>query len=116
LDAGMNDLMRPALYDAFHDVVPVRERAGEAGAYDLVGPICESTDVFARERRLPPVQAGDLVAFMGAGAYGAVLASEYNSRPLVPEVLVDGARWAVVRARPSYDEMWAREPGADWLR
>jgi diaminopimelate decarboxylase len=115
LDAGMNDLMRPALYDAFHDVVAVRERAGEAVAYDLVGPICESTDVFARERRLRPLQAGDLVAFMGAGAYGAVLASEYNSRPLVPEVLVDGGRWAVVRARPSYDEMWAREPKADWL-
>ena len=115
LDAGMNDLMRPALYDAFHDVVPVRERAGEAGSYDLVGPICESTDVFARERMLAPVEAGDLVAFMGAGAYGAVLASEYNSRPLVPEVLVDGDRWAVVRARPSYEEMWSREPRADWL-
>ena len=115
LDAGMNDLMRPALYDAFHDVVPVRERAGETGRYDLVGPICESTDVFARERTLPPLQAGDLVAFMGAGAYGAVLASEYNSRPLVPEVLVDGDRWAVVRGRPSYDEMWSREPKADWL-
>jgi diaminopimelate decarboxylase len=115
LDAGMNDLMRPALYDAFHDVVPVRERTGEAGPYDLVGPICESTDVFARDRTLPPLEAGDLVAFMGAGAYGAVLASEYNSRPLVPEVLVDGDRWAVVRARPSYDEMWAREPKADWL-
>jgi diaminopimelate decarboxylase len=115
LDAGMNDLMRPALYDAFHDVAPVRERAGEAGAYDLVGPICESTDVFARERRLAPIQAGDLVAFMGAGAYGAVLASEYNSRPLVPEVLVDGDRWAIVRARPSYEEMWAREPEADWV-
>ena len=115
LDAGMNDLMRPALYDAFHDVVAVRERAGEAGPYDLVGPICESTDVFARERVLPPLEAGDLVAFMGAGAYGAVLASEYNSRPLVPEVLVDGERWAVVRARPSYEEMWSREPKADWL-
>ena len=115
LDAGMNDLMRPALYDAFHEVTPVRERAGDARAYDLVGPICESTDVFARERRLAPLQAGDLVAFMGAGAYGAVLASEYNSRPLVPEVLVDGDRWAVVRARPSYDEMWSREPRADWL-
>ncbi|HYD26443.1 diaminopimelate decarboxylase [Brevundimonas sp.] len=115
LDAGMNDLMRPALYDAFHDVVPVRERQGGTAAYDLVGPICESTDVFARERRLAPVQAGDLVAFMGAGAYGAVLASEYNSRPLVPEVLVDGDRWAVVRGRPTYDEMWAREPQADWL-
>ena len=115
LDAGMNDLMRPALYDAFHDLVPVRPREGEALAYDLVGPICESTDIFARDRMLPPLQAGDLVAFMSAGAYGAVLASEYNSRPLVPEVLVDGDRWAVVRSRPSYEDMWAREPRADWL-
>lgn len=116
LDAGMNDLMRPALYDAFHDLVPVRPREGERRLYDLVGPICESTDIFARDRLLPPMQAGDLVAFMGAGAYGAVLASEYNSRPLVPEVLVDGERWAVVRARPSYDEMLGREPRAEWLR
>jgi diaminopimelate decarboxylase len=116
LDAGMNDLMRPALYDAFHDLVPVRPREGEHRLYDLVGPICESTDIFARDRLLPPMQAGDLVAFMGAGAYGAVLASEYNSRPLVPEVLVDGERWAVVRARPSYDEMLGREPTAEWLR
>ena len=115
LDAGMNDLMRPALYDAFHDLVPVRPREGELRAYDLVGPICESTDIFARDRMLPPLEAGDLVAFMGAGAYGAVLASEYNSRPLVPEVLVDGDRWAVVRARPTYDEMLEREPRAAWL-
>jgi len=115
LDAGMNDLMRPALYDAFHDLVPVRPREGEPRLYDLVGPICESTDIFARDRRLPPMQAGDLVAFMGAGAYGAVLASEYNSRPLVPEVLVDGERWAVVRERPTYQEMLGREPRAGWL-
>ena len=115
LDAGMNDLMRPALYEAFHDLVPVRQRPGEPVAYDPVGPICESTDVFARDRMLPPLQAGDLVAFMSAGAYGAVLSSEYNSRPLVPEVLVDGDRWAVVRTRPSYEELWAREPAAEWL-
>ncbi|MGV8930058.1 MAG: diaminopimelate decarboxylase family protein, partial [Brevundimonas sp.] len=115
LDAGMNDLMRPALYDAFHDLVPVRPREGEPRLYDLVGPICESTDIFARDRMLPPMQAGDLVLFMSAGAYGAVLASEYNSRPLVPEVLVDGERWAVVRKRPSYDEMLEREHRADWL-
>ncbi len=115
LDAGMNDLMRPALYDAFHDLVPVRAREGAVGRYDLVGPICESTDVFARDRELSPLQAGDLVAFMSAGAYGAVLASEYNSRPLVPEVLVDGDRWAVVRKRPAHEEMWAREPRAEWL-
>ncbi|MDQ8027118.1 MAG: diaminopimelate decarboxylase [Brevundimonas sp.] len=115
LDAGMNDLMRPALYDAFHDLVPVTPREGGAKAYDLVGPICESTDIFARDRSLAPLQAGDLVAFLSAGAYGAVLSSEYNSRPLVAEVLVDGDRWAIVRPRPSYDEMWAREPKADWL-
>ena len=116
LDAGMNDLMRPALYDAFHDLVPVRARAGEPVPYDPVGPICESTDVFARDRMLPPLEAGDLVAFMSAGAYGAVLSSEYNSRALVPEVLVNGDQWAVVRARPTYDEMWAREPLATWVR
>jgi diaminopimelate decarboxylase len=115
LDAGMNDLMRPALYDAFHDLVPVRPREGEPRAYDLVGPICESTDIFARDRSLPPLEAGDLVAFMGAGAYGAVLSSEYNSRPLVPEVLVNGDRWAVVRARPSYEQMLAAESRPDWL-
>jgi len=115
LDAGMNDLMRPALYDAFHDLVPVRPREGEPGLYDLVGPICESTDVFARDRLLPPMQAGDLVAFMGAGAYGAVLASEYNSRPLVPEVLVNGEAYAIVRRRPSYEDLLARESVVNWL-
>jgi diaminopimelate decarboxylase len=115
LDAGMNDLMRPALYDAFHDLAPVKPREGEVEPYDLVGPICESTDIFARDRMLSPLQAGDLVAFRSAGAYGAVLSSEYNSRPLVAEVLVDGDRWAVVRPRPTYDEMWAREPKAGWL-
>ncbi|PZN97671.1 MAG: diaminopimelate decarboxylase [Alphaproteobacteria bacterium] len=115
LDAAMNDLMRPALYDAFHEVVPVRPRDGDARAYDIVGPVCETGDTFARDRSMPPLQAGDLVAFTGAGAYGAVMSSEYNSRPLVAEVLVDGDRWAVIRDRPSYDEMWAREPKADWL-
>jgi diaminopimelate decarboxylase len=116
LVGGMNDLMRPALYVAFHDLVPVIARAGPLEPCDIVGPICESTDVFARQRMLPPLEAGDLVAFMSAGAYGAVLSSEYNSRPLVPEALVDGDRWAVVRPRPSYEEMWAREPLAAWLR
>jgi diaminopimelate decarboxylase len=115
LDAAMNDLLRPALYDAFHDLVPVAPREGEARAHDVVGPVCETGDTFARERPLPPLEAGDLVAFTGAGAYGATMASEYNSRPLVPEVLVDGARWAVVRNRPTYDEMLAREPAPDWL-
>ena len=115
LDAAMNDLMRPALYDAFHEVVPVRPRDGEPLPYDIVGPVCETGDTFARDRVMAPLQAGDLVAFTGAGAYGAVMSSEYNSRPLVAEVLVDGDRWAVIRDRPSYEDMWAREPKADWL-
>ena len=115
LDAAMNDLMRPAMYDAFHEVKPVIPREGEAVVYDIVGPVCETGDTFARGRSLPPIQAGDLVVFTGAGAYGAVMSSEYNSRPLVPEVLVDGERWAVVRARPSYEEMLARETAAEWL-
>ena len=115
LDAAMNDLMRPAMYDAFHEVKPVIPREGDAIVYDIVGPVCETGDTFARGRTLPPLQAGDLVVFTGAGAYGAVMSSEYNSRPLVPEVLVDGDRWAVVRARPSYEEMLARETMAEWL-
>lgn len=115
LDAAMNDLMRPALYDAFHALEPVRARTGEVAPHDIVGPVCETGDTFARDRDLPPFQAGDLAVFMSAGAYGAVMASEYNTRPLVPEVLVDGDRWAVVRPRPNYDAILAREPLADWL-
>lgn len=115
LDAAMNDLMRPALYDAFHGLVPVRPRAGAALAYDVVGPVCETGDTFARDRPLAPLRAGDLVAFTGAGAYGAVMAGEYNSRLLVPEVLVDDDRWAVVRPRPTYEQMLAAEPRAPWL-
>ena len=117
LDSAMNDLVRPAMYDAHHDIVPVVE--AEAGAeqqpYDVVGGICETGDTFARGRMMPPVKAGDLVAFRSAGAYGAVMASEYNSRPLIPEVLVDGDKWAVIRRRPSYDEMIARDIIPDWL-
>ncbi|CAL1690429.1 Diaminopimelate decarboxylase [Brevundimonas subvibrioides] len=115
LDAAMNDLVRPAMYDAFHEVKPVTPRNGDWVGYDIVGPVCETGDTFARGRDLPPLQAGDLVVFTGAGAYGAVMSSEYNSRPLVPEVLVDEARWAVVRGRPTYDEMLTRETVAGWL-
>lgn len=119
VDAAMNDLIRPAMYDAFHEVVAVSPRAAGGDnnptAYDIVGPICETGDTFARDRDLPPLQAGDLVVFTGAGAYGAVMSSEYNTRPLVPEVMVDGARSAVIRPRPTYEEMLAREPLADWL-
>ncbi|SPU42429.1 diaminopimelate decarboxylase [Brevundimonas diminuta] len=115
LDAAMNDLMRPALYDAFHDLKPVRPTAGEALPHDVVGPVCETGDTFARDRDLPPLKAGDLVVFMSAGAYGAVMSGEYNTRPLAAEVLVDGDRYAVIRPRPTYEQMFAREPMADWL-
>jgi diaminopimelate decarboxylase len=116
LDAAMNDLMRPALYDAYHDLRPVRPRAEAVSTvYDIVGPVCETGDTFARQRTLPEFQTGDLAAFMSAGAYAAVMASEYNTRPLVPEVLVRGGEWSVVRRRPTYEEIFAREPLASWL-
>ena len=117
LDAGMNDLMRPALYDAHHDIVPLKEPAADTvtATYDVVGPICESTDKFAVARELPKVAPGDRLAFMSAGAYGAVLSSAYNARPLVPEVLVTGDRFDIVRRRPSFDEMIELEQVPDWL-
>ena len=119
IDAAMNDLVRPAMYDAFHDIRPVIQRAkdqrGGETVYDVVGPVCETGDTFTRDRALPPFAAGDLVAFMSAGAYGAAMASEYNTRPLVPEVLVDGDRYAVIRERPTYDEMLARDLVPDWV-
>ena len=116
LDAGMNDLIRPALYEAYHDIRPVAEPVdGTTKTYDVVGPVCETGDTFTRGRDLPEVAAGDLVAFMTAGAYGAVMGSEYNSRPLAPEVLVRGADWAVVRPRPGYEDMMAREPLPAWF-
>lgn len=117
LDAAMNDLIRPAMYDAWHDVEPVREPAADApvGPVDLVGPVCESGDTFARQREMANVEAGALVAFRSAGAYGAVMSSEYNSRPLIPEVLVSGSRFDVVRPRPTYDEMLGRERIPGWL-
>ncbi|MGH7025073.1 MAG: diaminopimelate decarboxylase family protein, partial [Caulobacteraceae bacterium] len=115
LDAAMNDLLRPAMYEAWHELAPVRRRPGPLAPYDIVGPVCESADTFARDRLLPPLESGDLAVFLSAGAYGAAMASEYNSRPLIPEVLVKGGVFAVVRARPTYDEMLAREPLAPWL-
>jgi len=117
LDAAMNDLIRPAMYDAYHDIVPVREPApgAEQAPYDVVGPVCESGDTFAKARMLPPLAAGDLVAFRSAGAYGAVMSSEYNTRPLVPEVLVHEHQFAVIRARPSFDEIINRDTIPEWL-
>ena len=115
LDAGMNDLVRPAMYDAYHDIRAVHPRKGDLTLCDVVGPVCETGDTFARDRLMPVLGAGELVVFMSAGAYGAVMSSEYNSRPMIAEVLVQGGRYAVVRPRPSYDEMIARERVADWL-
>ncbi|KNX40594.1 Diaminopimelate decarboxylase [Roseovarius tolerans] len=117
LDAAMNDLIRPAMYDAHHDIVPVVEPAPgvEQTPYDVVGPVCESGDTFARGRMLPPLAEGELVAFRSAGAYGAVMSSEYNTRPLIPEVLVNGREFAVIRARPTFDEMINRDTIPEWL-
>lgn len=118
LDAAMNDLMRPTLYGARHEIVPVREPAPgiEQRPYDVVGPVCETGDTFARQYPLPELGPDDMVAFRSAGAYGAVMASEYNARPLVPEVLVNGDQFAVIRRRPSYDEMINRDSIAPWLQ
>jgi len=117
VDAAMNDLVRPAMYKIEHAVLPVREPAPDAShdPADVVGPVCESTDTFNRFCRLPPLEEGDLIAFTVAGAYGAVMSSTYNTRKLVPEVLVDGSRFAIIRARPSYDEMLALDIVPDWL-
>jgi diaminopimelate decarboxylase len=117
LDGAMNDLIRPAMYEAWHDIIPVVEPGpgAEPAKYDIVGPICESGDTFAKAREMPAVQTDDLVAFRSAGAYGAVMSSEYNSRPLIPEVLVDGDQFAVIRARPTYEEMIARDTMPEWL-
>ncbi|MGB9025926.1 MAG: diaminopimelate decarboxylase [Rhodomicrobium sp.] len=117
-DAGMNDLVRPTLYDAYHDIWPVREalRQSAMSRADLVGPVCETGDFIARDRPLPELASGELLAIMTSGAYGAVQASAYNSRRLVPEVLVKGASYAVVRPRPSYEEMLKAEIIAPWLR
>ncbi len=117
LDAAMNDLIRPAMYGAHHDIVPVREAppGADVGRFDVVGPVCETGDTFAKGVDMPGLAAGDLVAFRSAGAYGAVMASEYNSRPLVPEVLVQGDHFAVIRARPTLEEMLGRDTIPEWL-
>ena len=117
LDAGMNDLMRPALYDAYHDVVPVEEAGPDSPRerYDVVGPICETSDLFAADRDLPRLKDGDLVAILTAGAYGAVMSSAYNARPPAPEILVKGSEWAVVRPRMDDDALLASDRIPPWL-
>ena len=122
IDAGMTELLRPALYGAYHRIEPVSPRAGALRQYEVVGPVCESSDVVGRDRELPPLQVGDLVAIMDAGAYGFAMASNYNRRPLPAEVLVDTvspgedagaatapAHWRVIRRRQTVEDMLALE-------
>lgn len=117
VDAAMNDLVRPSMYGAHHDIVPVVEAPAAAATrdYDIVGPVCETGDTFAKSRPLPDLAAGELIAFRSAGAYGAVMASEYNTRPLVPEILVRDHHFAVIRPRPSFDEILKRDSIPEWL-
>ncbi|MEO1248368.1 MAG: diaminopimelate decarboxylase, partial [Pseudomonadota bacterium] len=117
LDAAMNDLIRPAMYEARHRLVPVDQPQNGAAvaSYDIVGPVCESGDTFAKGYELTEAAPGDLYAFQDVGAYGAVMASEYNSRPLVPEVLVDGGQYSVIRRRPDLAERLAAESIPHWL-
>ncbi len=117
LDAAMNDLIRPAMYEAHHDIEPVIEPqpGAEQQPIDIVGPVCESGDTFAKQRNMPMLRSGELVAFRSAGAYGAVMSSEYNTRPLIPEVLVQGDQFAVIRERPTYEEIINRDKIPEWL-
>jgi len=117
VDAAMNDLIRPSMYGAYHDIEPVVQAAPgvERAPFDIVGPVCESGDTFAKQRDVTPMRAGDLLAFRSAGAYGAVMASEYNTRPLIPEVLVKGDHVAVIRPRPTFDEMINRDIVPHWV-
>ncbi|APX89550.1 diaminopimelate decarboxylase [Brevirhabdus pacifica] len=117
VDAAMNDLLRPSMYGAYHDIVPLIEPSSDTplAPIDIVGPVCESGDTFAKQRPMPPLASGDLVAFRSAGAYGAVMSSEYNTRPLIPEVLVRGDQFAVIRPRPTYDDIINRDKLPEWL-
>ncbi len=114
-DGAMNDLIRPTLYDAYHEIISVDESRGtETMEADVVGPVCETGDYLAKSRRLPKVQPGDLLAVMTAGAYGAVQSGTYNTRPLIPEILVKNDKWAVVRERQTYDQLLALDQFAPW--
>jgi len=117
LDAAMNDLMRPAMYDAYHGIVPLdpADATGPVEIADIVRPICETGDSFARDRALPCLAPGARVAILDAGAYGAVMSSTYNARPLLPIVMVDGDRWAVVRDRQLHEDLWAGERIPDFF-
>jgi len=116
IDAAMNDLLRPALYDAFHEIEPVRQpNLDKMETYDVVGPICESGDTFTKAREMPALESGDHIVLHSAGAYGAAQSSQYNTRPLVPEVLVNDDKYAVIRARPTVEDILKTESLPDWL-
>ncbi len=116
IDAGMNDLVRPAMYDSWHGILPLNEPdTTTEECVDVVGPICESSDIFARQRSLPPLKKGDLVALLDAGAYGTVMSSTYNSRPLTAQVMIEGGRKAIIRRRQTLEELLAQEAVPDWL-
>ena len=108
-DAAMNDLIRPALYQAFHEIVPVVPRAGRASAVDIVGPVCETGDFFARDRKLKPVEPGDLLAILDAGAYGMVQSSNYNTRPRAAEILLQGREAKLIRRRETISDLLGPE-------
>ncbi|WP_424244718.1 diaminopimelate decarboxylase [Elusimicrobium posterum] len=116
VDAGMNDLMRPAMYDAWHTIKPVHKKGMPPITADIVGPICESSDVFAADRIIEPMERGELLAMFCAGAYGSSMSSIYNFRPLVPEVIVNGRDFAVVRSRITYEEMLREQSIPSWLK
>ena len=117
VDAAMNDLIRPAMYEAHHDIIPVIEPAAGAEKLpiDIVGPVCESGDTFAKQRDMTAIADGEMIAFRSAGAYGAVMSSEYNTRPMIPEVLVKDDQFAVIRRRPTFDEMINRDTLPEWM-
>jgi diaminopimelate decarboxylase len=116
VDAAMNDLVRPAMYDSYHEIVPVVQRNGKLISSDVVGPICESADYFCKDRPLPKVGEGDCLALLSAGAYGFVMASNYNARAFAAEVLVHGKQAEVVRRRQKIEEIWEHEKIPAWLR
>ena len=115
VDAAMNDLVRPSMYDAYHEIVPIREADKGRELFDIVGPVCETGDTFATNRLITPMESGDLLAIRSVGAYGAVMASTYNTRRLIPEVLVKDKEFAIVRPRPSYEEIIGLDQLAPWL-
>jgi diaminopimelate decarboxylase len=116
VDAAMNDLIRPAFYDSYHEIVPLTEKSGAMISSDVVGGICESGDYFCKDRPLPKVGEGDHLALLSAGAYGFVMASNYNTRPLAAEILVNGRKSAVARERQPVKEIWSGEKVVAWLK